>query len=96
MGGVAGRQGSDEWNPNTAGQPARRSTRGRKRRTEPILTRLEDGSYAELTPKEYRAHRRYVAFWGWNNMAPWQYLSAMAGMYAQDIMKHLPKIACAG
>ena len=52
-------QGSGDWGSN-ASQKGARSARGRKRRTEPILTKLENGEFAHLTPKEYRSFRRYL------------------------------------
>ena len=43
--------------PGEEGGP-KKSTRGRKRRTEPVKVVLESGETALLSPKEYRSHRR--------------------------------------
>ena len=40
------------------GDAPKKSTRGRKRRTEPVKVTLESGEIALLSPKEYRSHRR--------------------------------------
>ncbi|KAK9806502.1 hypothetical protein WJX73_004465 [Symbiochloris irregularis] len=52
-------QGSRDWS-DASQPPVRKSTRGRKRRTEPIETQMEDGSKVFLSPKEYRSHRRRI------------------------------------
>ena len=46
------------------GEP-KKSTRGRKKRTEPVKVTLENGESQMLTPKEYRSHRRceLLAVW---------------------------------
>ena len=51
--------GGEDGAPLAPGEEGpKKSTRGRKRRTEPVKVTLETGETALLSPKEYRSHRR--------------------------------------
>ena len=59
-----------------AGQPAsaepqepKKSTRGRKKRTEPVKVLMDNGDVALLSPKDYRSHRRSTPRRWWHERA---------------------------
>ena len=43
---------------STEAQEPKKSTRGRKKRTEPVKVVLDTGEVTMLSPKDYRSHRR--------------------------------------